>query len=814
MKVLLINLPWFVRGKQGIRAGSRWPHFRAPEEENYLPFPFFLAYATNLLKKNKFDAHIVDGIAENLSYKAFYKKIEKINPDILFIETSSPSLEHDLKIIKKIKSFSKAKIVLGGMHFFDRKFLKENKNIDSVIAGEYEFSLLKLIKHFKEQKELMPYLKESLHENLNDFTWPYNEELPMKKYHDCPGSIPFPSVQMWASRGCPYNCSFCAWPQLMYKPHKYRTRSIKDIVDEMEFLKNKGFQSFYFDDDTFNVGKKRMLELCSEIKKKNINLPWGIMARADLMDKEILLAMKDAGLHALKYGVESSSQKLLDACNKQLDIKKTEQNILLTKKLGIKIHLTFTFGLPGETKKTIQNTINFALKMNPESVQFSITTPFPGTKYYDELKEKKLLLENIDEFDGNFKSIIKNKNFTPEYLEKTVRNAYKIWQNHKTQKNQYSKKSPKQLFKECLKEHGTSYTIKQTAKYLINKKYKQFNKKEELKGPRYITIDITNKCNLNCIACWTFSPLLKDKKPIPSWFKEELSYKKIEELVNEISDLGTKEVRITGGGEPFLHKDIFKIIELIKSKGMKLNITTNFSLLNKEKIKKIVKLEVDNLTISLWAGDKKTYSAVHPNQRLEMFDNIEKNLLFLKKINKHTKIVIANVISNINYTNIEQMISFGEKVNANEIYFAFIDPIKEATDKLLLNEKQRKELEQTLLKIKGGKPEIKIDFINNILRRISNPRAIQGHYDSNIVPGMKCYVGIKFARIMANGDVAPCCRAVNNITGNLNKHNFKEIWDGTLENKFRKDGLKMSKKFTDKIGCYKTCDNWWDNKKE
>ena len=113
------------------------------------------------------------------------------------------------------------------------------------------------------------------------------------------------------------------------------------------------FFTYYFDDDTFNVGKKRMLELCSEIKKRDLDLPWAIMARADLMDEEILKTMKIAGLHALKYGVESSSQKLLNSCNKKLDIKKTEKNILLTKKIGIKVHLTFTFGLPGETKKTI-----------------------------------------------------------------------------------------------------------------------------------------------------------------------------------------------------------------------------------------------------------------------------------------------------------------------------------------------------------------------------------------------------------------------------------------------------------------------------
>ncbi|MBU1030898.1 MAG: radical SAM protein, partial [Nanoarchaeota archaeon] len=814
MKILLANMPWFVGRKQGIRAGSRWPHLKISEEENYLPFPFFLAYATNLLKKNHFNAYILDAVAENISYVTFYKKIKKINPEIIFIETSTPSLNHDLKLVKKIKSFSKAKIVLGGMHLFDKNFLKENNCVDSIIAGEYEFSLLKLVKSFQKKKKMISYLKDPLHENLDDFPWPYNEELPMKKYHDCPGSIPSPSVQLWASRGCPYNCTFCAWPQLMYQPNKYRVRSVKDVVNEMDFLKKKGFKSFYFDDDTFNVGKNRILEICAEIKNRRINLPWAIMARADLMDKEILLAMKDVGLQALKYGIESSSQKLLDACNKNMNIKKVEKNILLTKKLGIKVHLTFTFGLPGETKKTIQDTINFALKMNPESVQFSITTPFPGTKYYEELKKKGLLLSTKDEdFDGNFKAVIKNKDLKPEYLEKAVRDAYRIWQEHKN-KRIVNSNNPIKLFKECLKEHRIRYTINHTKKYLLETIHSLIKRK--IPCPRYVTIDITNKCNLNCVGCWTFSPLLEDKKPEVDWFKQELEFSTIKKLVEELKVLGTKEIRITGGGEPFLHKDIFKIISLIKSKGLKLDITTNFTLLNREKILRLIKLGVDNITVSIWAGDKETYEKTHPKNK-NNFKCIKENLRYLSKINKKstnkTKVVLANVISSVNYDKIENMIRFGEEVGSDEIYFTLIDSIKNATDKLLLNEEKRKELLTTFLKIEKRNHKIKIDSIDNIIRKLSNPKAIKGQYDSKMLHGMKCYVGNVFSRIMANGDVAPCCRAVKNVVGNINKQSFKDIWSGRIQEEFRKNGLEMSKKFTEKIGCYKTCDNWWENVK-
>ncbi len=829
MRVLLTNPPWFIENKQGVRAGSRWPHLKVPEEEGYMPFPFFLAYANNLLKKHNIQSKIIDAIAENISYETFYDKIKTENPEFLFIETSTPSLQHDLSLIRTIREFYKGKIIVGGMHSFNEEFLIKNKEIDLILFGEYEFTLLEIIQNkrfelikgliYRNKNKILKNEKRILIKNLDVFPWTYSKELPMKKYHDCPGSIPSPSIQMWASRGCPYSCSFCAWPQIMYKPHNYRIRSIKDIVDEIEFLKTKGFKSYYFDDDTFNVGKKRMLEFCSEIKKRKINLPWAIMARVDIMDFEILQAMKKAGLHALKYGVESSNQELLNACNKELDIELAEKNILLTKELGIKVHLTFTFGLPGETKETIQDTINFALRIDPESVQFSVTTPFPGTKFYEELENKNELMFN-DDFDENFKALIKNEHLSPQDLEEAVNNAYKIWIEHKERRSRYER-SPIILFKECLKEHGLKYTIKKISSYVINKKYKKTEnlilkgiktKEETFIGPEYVTIDLTNKCNLNCIACWTFSPLLKKSKPAKKWFKEELDYKTIKKLICDLSKLKTKEIRITGGGEPFLHKDIFKIIKLIKSKGMRCDLTTNMTLISKKEIDKIVKLKVDNLTVSLWASDEESYKNTHPRQTKNIFNKIKNNIIYLSKIKTNTKIVIANVLSNVNYNKVKEMVLFGKEVNANEVYFAFIDPIKGETDVLLLNQEQRKELLRDLKEIKVQENNIKIDSISNLIRRLEHKGAEKGNYDQTMIPGMKCYVGLVFARIMANGDVAPCCRAVNDISGNINTQSFKEIWNGKLQNKFRRNGLEMNKKFTNKIGCYKTCDNWWQNK--
>ncbi|MGB9748648.1 MAG: radical SAM protein [Candidatus Woesearchaeota archaeon] len=498
MRVLLANPPWNEQGRKGVRAGSRWPHLKTIEEGNYLPYPFFLGYSSRLLKDNGFEVLFVDALAEELSLEDFLKKIKVFNPDFILLEVSTPSLENDLRIIRKIRDFSKAAIAVAGMDYSIRQpeFLANNHYIDFVLYGEYEFTLLETVQHLKSNnslhdvKGLIYKEKETGRivinpprhlEDINKLPWPDRKSVPIYKYLDAPGEMPLPCAQMLASRGCPFQCNFCAWPQIMFNGSNYRFRNVKDVVDEMEFLVRKmGFKSIYFDDDTFNIGKERMLEFANEVKKRNLNVPFAIMARADLMDEEILKVLKEAGLFAVKYGVESSEQKLLDNCNKNMDIRKVEEIIKLTKSLGIRVHLTFTFGLPGETKETIEKTIKFALEQDPFSVQFSITTPFPGTKYYDELKEKnELVYSKLSDFDGNFKAVIKTKELSPKDLELAVARAYKIWNEHlkhrslkikNNQQNNQIKKAPTKIVSDCLKEHGLLYTAEKICKHVVNGK--------------------------------------------------------------------------------------------------------------------------------------------------------------------------------------------------------------------------------------------------------------------------------------------------------------------------------------------------------
>jgi len=440
MHTVLLNLPWTKGGRLGVRAGSRWPFTLQPEKDGriyYVPFPFFLAYATAYLKKHKKGARLIDAIAEELDVPALISRLKLYSPALILAETSTPSYQGDLAIMQSIhENFPDCKIALCGPHAstFPSEILRGYQFIDYVLVGEYEYTLLELVNAlegslsaraisslaYRENHAIVVNNTRSSIEDLDTLPWPEREDVPIYRYNDAFAEMPVPTVQMWSSRGCPFQCKFCLWPQTMYREHKYRMRNPRDVVDEMEHLVNRyGFKAVFFDDDIFNVNKGHILGICREIKKRSMRIPWAAMARADLMDGELLAVMRGAGLSAIKYGIESVDNAILKSCRKNLYMDKAESVITITKKLGVKVHLTFCIGLPGETRQTIRETAEFARRMNPDSLQFSFATPFPGTEYFEDVKEKGNLLSNDwSDYDGGCKCVVKTKELSPDALER------------------------------------------------------------------------------------------------------------------------------------------------------------------------------------------------------------------------------------------------------------------------------------------------------------------------------------------------------------------------------------------------------------
>lgn len=450
-------MPWNKYGKQGVRAGSRWPHLKDAPEDNYLPFPFFLAYATSLLKEKGHEAKLVDAICDDLGEAAFMQVVDDFSPDILVIETSTVTLEDDMRLLPRVKGDFFLVLCGPDDSIQDPKFMERHGIVDFVLKGEYEFTLLDLVTCLVNQGDLsavsgINYKIISDKKNsastvfyvnppralgdIDTLPWPERDNLQLEKYIDSPGAMPFPTVQMLASRGCPYGCLFCLWPQVIFGGRNYRVRDYHDVLNEMEHVIEKyGFRSVYFDDDTFGLKKEWLHSFCDELIKRRqagrLKVPWAMMTRPDVLDEELLVKLKNAGLWAIKYGIESGNQKLINQIGKNLDLRYAIKIIKKTHELGIKTHLTFTFGLPGETRATITRTIKTALKLDPYSVQFSITTPFPGTAYYDYVKKEGLLTSTLlADYDGNTKSVIRTKTLAPSKLVAARKRAYLAWNRH------------------------------------------------------------------------------------------------------------------------------------------------------------------------------------------------------------------------------------------------------------------------------------------------------------------------------------------------------------------------------------------------
>ncbi|MFN3531092.1 MAG: glycosyltransferase [Candidatus Brocadia sp.] len=455
-KIMLLNPPWREGNRAGVRAGSRWPFTMEIGDKPspvYLPFPFFLAYATAMLKKDGFEAVLVDAVAEGLTDEEFLERVWGFGPDVILIETATASIHVDLQYAQRIKHMLKhgTNVIFVGTHVsvLGEDFLRENPEIDAVILGEYEDTFLEIVKKLCDNQSLhgienIIYRTSDREINVNarsnklieldKLPWPERETLPMYAYYDqFANCMPSPNVQIHASRGCPYGCIYCVWPQVLYGGPKYRTRNPIDVVDEIEWLiKKYGFKAFYFDDDTFNIGKERILKLCSELKRRGLHkIPWTAMCRADTSDRETLLAMKEAGMVGLKFGVESGVQRLVDASGKNLDLSKVKEAVRICKEIGLKTHLTFTLGLPGETLETIKESIEFAKMLDPDTVQWSLTTPFPGTKYFD-LADKNGWLSTKDwaKYDGARYTVLRSDNLSIEELQLALRDANAQWREH------------------------------------------------------------------------------------------------------------------------------------------------------------------------------------------------------------------------------------------------------------------------------------------------------------------------------------------------------------------------------------------------
>lgn len=224
--------------------------------------------------------------------------------------------------------------------------------------------------------------------DLDELPFPARHLLPMDQYKIL--NMKLHTATMVSGRGCPMQCSFCASAAL--HGNKLRMRSPENVVDEMEHLindHNSGMIAFM--DDTFTLKPRRVEEICDEIKRRNIDVYWGCTARADTLSEKLLHKLSDSGCITMFLGVESADQQQLDRVNKQMTIEKIRQAFKLSRENDIRTIASVVLGMPGDTKESIGRTIKFVRELNPSYALFSLATPYPGTRFYQEAVQDNLI---------------------------------------------------------------------------------------------------------------------------------------------------------------------------------------------------------------------------------------------------------------------------------------------------------------------------------------------------------------------------------------------------------------------------------------
>ncbi len=395
MKITLVNPPY------------------PPSVHSHPPFiPLGLAYLGAVAEKAGHQVTVIDCQAEKLNYETFQSRIAKTPSDVIGVTATTLLYKSAMQIITVAKQTQpQAVTVLGGSHgtFWDENALHEYPSLDVVVRREGEETLIELAEKLQSQSSLSSVLGVTYRdgdkvvrnqdrpfiENLDALPFPAHHLMPLESLkHN--GKIIFPLV---SSRGCVFWCDFCSTVRMFGRG--YRMRSAKNVVDEMQFVHDKyGVDQVTFYDDAFSVDRSRVVKICEELHARKLEMKWDCGTRVDMVDRELMKTMRDAGCFAVWLGVESGSEAILGAMNKSIKLDQTRLAYKTAHQLGLMTIANVVLGFPGETEHTAKETIHFVKELSPDDVGFYVATPYPGTPMYEQVKKNGWLrVTDFDKYD-------------------------------------------------------------------------------------------------------------------------------------------------------------------------------------------------------------------------------------------------------------------------------------------------------------------------------------------------------------------------------------------------------------------------------
>jgi anaerobic magnesium-protoporphyrin IX monomethyl ester cyclase len=419
------------------------PHFYGDDSRPPTIYPLGIGYLASVLK----DSHELEPMdlwADSSSIDQALKSISKKVPDVFCISVYSTQYPYFKELINGLKKqYPQIKIIAGGPGAtYSWRIFMEKTAVDYCVIGEGEVTLPELLQCLDDPsgvkgiayrhngKTLITSYREQI-ANLDSIPLPDRSFFDIERYiHNSLKQEGFRSGNLIAGRGCPYKCTFCSRTF-----EGTRSRSVDAIVEEIRMLKEQYFVELIdFNDELVIISKQRTLALCKLLQE--VEIKWSCQGRVNLVDEEILTAMKSAGCIAIGYGVEAYDQSILDSMKKKIRVEQIIPVIEMTKQIGLKPIIQYMYGFPGENASSIQKTIEF-FKAIDEPYYGSTTTPLPGTEIYQEVMrrnlikdEEQFLLQLTSGYNENSALInltdLTNKEFLTQktYIRKEVNRAY------------------------------------------------------------------------------------------------------------------------------------------------------------------------------------------------------------------------------------------------------------------------------------------------------------------------------------------------------------------------------------------------------
>ena len=396
MRTLFLHPPSFDGFDGG--AGAR---YQAKREVRSFWYPTWLAQPAAMVEGSR----LLDAPADGLGMQDVLPLAREY--DLVIMHTSSPSFPKDARVAELLKAENPRLVIgmVGAKVAVDPEgSLAASPAIDFVAREEFDYTCKEVAEGRPlEQIKGLSYRSADgairhnearpLIADMDELPWVapvYKRDLKIPNYFI--GYLQHPYVSIYTGRGCRSKCTFCLWPQTV-GGHKYRVRSPQNVIDEVRWIKENmpEVKEIFFDDDTFTDGRQRVEEIARGLGK--LGVTWSCKAKANV-PYETLRVMKENGLRQLLVGYESGNDQILHNIRKGLRTDIARRFTSDCRKLGIAIHGTFILGLPGETEETIRETIDYAVEINPHTIQVSLAAPYPGTELYAQAVANGWLKEN------------------------------------------------------------------------------------------------------------------------------------------------------------------------------------------------------------------------------------------------------------------------------------------------------------------------------------------------------------------------------------------------------------------------------------